>query len=384
MSKSNPTEAWLSGWQSMQEQFAQAWKDTAGAGQGAAPLAEGFAQWARLAGAGGAGSEALDRMVGGARQMVQMMQAALQQATSPGGPSGADWTAAISSALGGIGPSDNPMLDALRQAAGEGARGFEQMFAEFGAAAAPLRRDFQAMLQMPAFGYQRESQERQQQFTLALDDYREQVGHYNRLMMDASRRALEKLERKLAEHSEPGRQLKSWRALYDTWIDAAEEGYAEVALSPEFRQAYGALVNAQMRVRRHVQQQVERSAGQLGMPTRGELDAVHRKLGELARRVVELEHANGLADIAPVAVPTASPTAAPAPRKPAKAAKAARSKRRAKPAAAVPRARAAAAAPPPKKAGKPAPRGGATAASSFAERLAAVRKTARKPGKGGR
>jgi polyhydroxyalkanoate synthesis regulator phasin len=275
------------------------------------------------------------------------------------------------------------MLDALRQAAGEGARGFEQMFAEFGAAAAPLRRDFQAMLQMPAFGYQRESQERQQQFTLALDDYREQVDRYNRLMMDASRRALEKLERKLAEHSEPGRQLKSWRELYDTWIDAAEEGYAEVALSQEFRHAYGALVNAQMRVRRHVQQQIERSAGQLGMPTRGEIDAVHRKLGELARRVVELEHANGLVDIAPVAVQTA----APAPRKPVKAAKAAkavRSKRRAKPVATAPRGRAAAAAPPPKKAGKPAPRGGAAAASSFAERLAAVRKTARKPRKGGR
>lgn len=383
MSKSNPTEAWLSGWQSMQEQFAQAWKDTAGAGQGAAPLAEGFAQWARLAGAGETGNDALDRMVGGARQMVQMMQAALQQATGAGGPSGADWTAAISSALGGIGPSDNPMLDALRQAAGEGARGFEQMFTEFGAAAAPLRKDLQSMLQVPAFGYLRESQERQQQFTLALDDYREQVGHYNRLMMDASRRALEKLERKLAEHSEPGRQLKSWRALYDTWIDAAEEGYAEVALSPEFRQAYGALVNAQMRVRRHVQQQVERSAGQLGMPTRGELDAVHRKLGELARRVVELEHANGLAGIAPQAVHTAAP-AARKPAKPAKPAKAGRSKRPAKPVAAVPRARAAAAAPPPKKAGKPSSRGGATAASSFAERLAAVRKTARKPGKGGR
>jgi class III poly(R)-hydroxyalkanoic acid synthase PhaE subunit len=383
MSKSKPTEAWLSGWQSMQEQFAEAWKDTAGAGQGAAPLAEGFAQWARLAGAGGAGNEALDRMVGGARQMVQMMQAALQQGVGDGGPSGADWTAAIASALGGIAPSDNPMLDALRQAAGEGARGFEQMFAEFGAAAAPLRRDFQAMLQMPAFGYQRESQERQQQFTLALDDYREQVERYNRLMMDASRRALEKLERKLAEHSEPGRQLKSWRELYDTWIDAAEEGYAEVALSPEFRHAYGALVNAQMRVRRHVQQQVERSAGQLGMPTRGELDAVHRKLGELVRRVVELEHAKGLAGIAPVAVPTAAPP----PRKPAKAAKAAkaaRSKRRAKPVATAPRARAAAAAPPPKKAGKPAARGGATVASSFAERLAAVRKSARKPRKGGR
>jgi class III poly(R)-hydroxyalkanoic acid synthase PhaE subunit len=271
------------------------------------------------------------------------------------------------------------MLDALRQAAGDGARGFEQMFAEFGAAAAPLRRDFQSLMQTPAFGYQRESQERQQQFALALDESREQLDRYNQLMMEASRRALEKLERKLAEHSEPGRQLKSWRALYDTWIDAAEEGYAEVALSAEFRAAYGALVNAQMRVRRHVQQEVERSGAQLGMPTRSELDAVHRKIGELTRRIAELEHAKGLAEIDPVPA-AATPRAARSPR----AATARPAARAAKKPAPAPRARAAAAAAVPKKTRKPAPRASAAGDASFAGRLAALRKTARKPGKKGR
>jgi class III poly(R)-hydroxyalkanoic acid synthase PhaE subunit len=379
MSKSNPTETWMSGWRSLQERFAESWKDSAGAGQGAAPLMEGFAQWAKLADAGDGGGDALGRMVGGAAQMVQMMQAALQRTADGANPSGPDWAAAISSALGGLGTASNPMLDALREAAGDGARGFEQMFAEFSAVAAPLRRDFQSLMQLPAFGYQRESQERQQQFTLALDDYREQVDRYNRLMMDASRRALEKLERKLAEHSEPDRQLKSWRALYDTWIDAAEEAYAEVALSPDFRAAYGALVNAQMRVRRHVQQEVERSGAQLGMPTRGELDAVHRKIGELTRRIAELEHAQGLAGIDPVPAPVA-PLAARAPRQ-SSARPAARGAKKSKPARRV---RAAAAAAAPKKSRKPVSGASAAGDESFAGRLAALRKTARKPGKKGR
>lgn len=391
MSNPNPADAWLAGWQSMQQQFAKAWQDAAG---GAAPVAEGFEAWAKLAGGGDSGNEALDRMVAGTRQMAQMMQGALSAAAGKAAPSGSDWASAISAAIGGLGPQDNPMLDALRQAAGEGARGFEHLFADVAAAAAPLRQDFQSLMHLPAFGYAREAQERQQRFALALDEYRAQFDHYNRLMADASRRALEKVEAKLAAHSEPGRQLKSFRALYDLWIDAAEEGYAEVALSSEFRQAYGALVNAQMAVRRHVQQEVERSAAALGMPTRTELDAVHRKLAELKRRLAEIEHAAALAQVEPSAGAAESSGAPPptavrarAKPKPAKAPRAARvaeAPKRAKAAAsraASPRLRAVEGA----SAAKPLPAGGAKApAGSFAERLAAARRTTRKPGKGGR
>jgi class III poly(R)-hydroxyalkanoic acid synthase PhaE subunit len=392
MPTSNLNDAWLAGWQALQGQFAKAWKDAASAAAPQAPVQEGFEMWARLAGGGDSGNEALDRMVAGARQMVQMMQGALSAAAGKAAPTGSDWASAISSALGGLGPQDNPMLDAMRQAAGEGARGFEHLFADFAAAAAPLRQDFQALMHLPAFGYARESQERQQRFALALDEYRAQFDHYNRLMADASRRALEKVEAKLAAHSEPGRQLKSFRALYDLWIDAAEEGYAEVALSSEFRHAYGALVNAQMAVRRHVQQEVERSAAALGMPTRTEIDAVHRKLAEMKRRLAELEHAGALAKVdaaapADVAQPEAPGRRAATRSKPAKPSPASKAPRAGK---APKRTKGAAsrAAPPRLRAvegaAKQEPARGAKAPSgSFAERLAAARRGTRKPGKGG-
>lgn len=401
MPKPNPPESWLAGWQALQEQFARAWKDAAGAPGATPPMQEGFEQWARMAGGGASGNEAVDRMVAGARQMVQMMQAGLSAASGKAAPSGVDWASAISSALGGLGPQDNPMRDALREAMGQGARGFEQLFGDFAAAAAPLRQDFQALMHLPAFGYARESQERQQRFALALDDYRARMDEYNRLMVDASRRALEKVEAKLSAHSEPGRQLKSFRALYDLWIDAAEEGYAEVALSPEFRAAYGALVNAQMAVRRHVQQEVERGSAALGMPGRAEVDALHRKVADLQRRLAELEHGAHRAtptttpDAPPPPAPpkaakprraAAKPPRAPAPRNeaPAKVAPAAAS--RARPprlrvvgGTAAPPAKPARPAPAPKRARKDAP-----ASGSFAERLAALRRSARKPRKGGR
>jgi hypothetical protein len=71
--------------------------------------------------------------------------------------------------------------------------------------------------------------------------------------------------------------------LFDLWIDAAEEAYAEIALSPEFRAAYGARVNAQMRLRQAVQGEIERTSALFGMPTRSDLDSAFRKIADLER-----------------------------------------------------------------------------------------------------
>jgi class III poly(R)-hydroxyalkanoic acid synthase PhaE subunit len=102
-------------------------------------------------------------------------------------------------------------------------------------------------------------------------------------MMKALQRAYGVFQGKLAEREEPGRQLTSARALFDLWIDAAEEAYGQVALSPEFREVYGAYVNAQMRLRNGMQREVEQACAAMGMPTRTEVDAAHRKIAELER-----------------------------------------------------------------------------------------------------
>ncbi|MGH8122753.1 MAG: poly(R)-hydroxyalkanoic acid synthase subunit PhaE, partial [Rudaea sp.] len=100
-----------------------------------------------------------------------------------------------------------------------------------------------------------------------------------------SQRGFELFDGKLAERSEPGRAIDSLRALYDLWVDAAEEAYAEVALSDEFAKVYGELANAQMRARAQIQAEVERVSTDLGMPTRSELNSVHKRLHDLRREL---------------------------------------------------------------------------------------------------
>lgn len=326
------------------------------------PWQAAFDTWSRMAGVGrrDAAADMVDHFSAQARQWLGMMQqVAGQFAGRDASP--ADIASAWKQAMGGQG--GNPFAALFEGMAGRGQAGFDQWHAQ----AAPilnamlggmlmggLRQEGLGLLRMPAFGMNREHQERLQALAAAQIELQEKNDAYNQRMLAIGQDAFVRFERKLAERSEPGRQLKSARALFDLWIDAAEEAYAEVALSHEFRRLYGELVNAQMKVRAGIQREVELFCDLFGMPGRTEVDAAHRRIAELERQVRRLRAAapqatpaarkpavqkpvavptvpQAAAAAKPVAKPAAPPKASPAPAsKPAtkaKAAKAAAGKR---------------------------------------------------------
>ena len=184
-----------------------------------------------------------------------------------------------------------------------------------------LQQDLGPWLQSPAFGPGREHQARWQALLRAQQEYQGHARDY----VDQIKRALDEaftlFEQRLAEHEQPGNQLTSARAMFDLWIEAAEEAYAKVAMSEPFQQVYAALGNAQMRLRGAAQQEVERISEAFGLPTRTEMDAAHRRITELERLVRRMAAAT-------------RPSPSPAAEKPArKAAKKAAPKPRARKAA---------------------------------------------------
>ena len=149
-------------------------------------------------------------------------------------------------------------------------------------------------------GLMREHQERWQAFAKAQIDLQAVMERYNTLMQKVQREGMARFEAKLRAHSEPGKQLASARALFDLWIDASEEAFAQIALGPEYRHVYGELVNAQMRLRQCGMAIVEEQLKALGLPSRTELDSNHKRTHELSRevralkqRIAELELAAG-------------------------------------------------------------------------------------------
>jgi hypothetical protein len=308
MAKSQDSTRAFNDWQAMSQRYWDAWNDaTRKAFEGAAasasgnaantPWQQGLEQWSKLFAQQPSQNEVVERMLAGAKSYFALMQSLAAKGAGEAGKLDAQaWADTLRESFNFPGADaalfDNPLARALREIAGQGAKGFEQMME----AIAPFTQELRGMLGMPAFGYLREHQEHYQKLAQAMLDYQEQTNRYNALIARASRRGFEVFEDKLAERAEPGRQVDSVRALYDLWVDAAEEAYAEVALSPEFREVYGALVNAQMRVRKHVQQEVERVATDLGMPTRTEIDSIGKRLHETRRDLKRREETN--ADLA--------------------------------------------------------------------------------------
>lgn len=167
----------------------------------------------------------------------------------------------------------------------------------------------------PAFGPAREHQARWQALLKLQQQYQQHAGSY----VDAIRAVLEdafkRFEDKLSEHEAPGSQLTSARAMFDLWIDAAEEAYAKMALSDDFQRIYAELANAQVRLRAASQSELERACERMGLPTRSEVDTAHRRIAELERQLRRLQESVAEKPSAAKAAPAARSA-----RKPAKAA----------------------------------------------------------------
>jgi hypothetical protein len=149
------------------------------------------------------------------------------------------------------------------------------------------------LLDTPAFGHSREQQAQQQALLRALLDHQQASARYQELLARAQAQGAERMQRKLAE---PGFQVDSLKAMYDLWVDAVEEAYAEIALSDEFREAYAAQGNTQMRVRQLQQRQVEQWCREVGLPTRSEVATLGQRLQELRRELRSMQAAGPGAD----------------------------------------------------------------------------------------
>ena len=295
MNGTKSPQDWMNDWQQLQSQYWNAWSDaTRGTVQPPAastPWQEGLEQWSKMFGGASKQNDIAERLMSSAKNYVAVMQSMLSAATGkmPTGFAVPNWSDALRNGFNMPGMDaafrNNPFAKIFGEMRGPNVQGFGNLSENFAPFLNQMKQEGLSWLHAPAFGFAREHQEQYQKMAAAFIELQEAIGKYNAIMLKSSQRSFEIFESKLGEHDEPGRQIDSMRALYDLWIDAAEEAYAEIALSDEFRKVYGDVVNSQMRVRQHIQQQVEKMGSDFGMPTRTELNSVHKRLHELRREV---------------------------------------------------------------------------------------------------
>jgi len=226
------------------------------------------------------GNDTLERTLAGLKGYFDWMQTAAAGGAAQQ-PTG-DWRQQLQQMFGG---ASQPFAQAFGGIDSAGAEGFVRQwqswlqtvrhsgFGDLPGAHGPA----------PAFGLNREQQMQQQAMATALLESMQATTRYQELIQRTNAQGMQRLQEKLAQHAEPGRQIDSLKGLYDLWVDASEEAYAEIALSDEFREVYGEMVNTQMRVRQLQQRQTEQLCQQMGVPTRSEVSSLGERLQALRR-----------------------------------------------------------------------------------------------------
>ncbi|BFI96390.1 MAG: hypothetical protein RSP_19000 [Rhodanobacter sp.] len=225
------------------------------------------------------GNEAFERTMAGLKGCFDWMQGvAAAGASQPG----ADWQTVLRAWAGS---GNQPFTQAFSGIDNAAAQGFVQQWQAWLHSVQPRGFAPSAAVDgvVPGFGLNREQLMQQQELAAAIQAALEANARYQALIQSANAQGLERLQAGLAQRDASSPPIESLKALYDLWVDAAEDAYAEIALSDEFRAAYGEMVNSQMRVRQLQQKQTSQLCRELGMPTREEVASLGERLQQLRR-----------------------------------------------------------------------------------------------------
>jgi len=187
------------------------------------------------------------------QQFAQLWAAGSLGTPSPGGFSGWNWPGA------GMFGAGAPAMGAF---AGMG--GFPGMGAS-----------------IPALGPAREQQESWQRLVqLGMRCGQAQM-QLNAQWNDIIGKALRELAERLAPRLKSGATPTSIKEVYDLWVDSAENVYAQSARAGAFVQAQAELTNATSQLRTAQRELLEEWAREYDLPTRSELNSIHKQLRDL-------------------------------------------------------------------------------------------------------
>lgn len=83
--------------------------------------------------------------------------------------------------------------------------------------------------------------------------------------------------------------VEGYRELYNLWVECGEKVFAQVAHSESYCKLQAQLGNAAIRLRASQQAMLERALKHFDLPTRSELNTVHKQMRDLRERVATLE-----------------------------------------------------------------------------------------------
>jgi class III poly(R)-hydroxyalkanoic acid synthase PhaE subunit len=131
---------------------------------------------------------------------------------------------------------------------------------------------------LPGLGITREHQEIAQRMLDLSVQFHRRYAEFVQQSADIGQRALQSIQKRTAGDAN---LASSPKALYDAWIDSAEEAYAQAAHGESFAKLLAELCNVLSAFKVERGKLLEAYARQLDLPTRAEVDSLHRQVRDL-------------------------------------------------------------------------------------------------------
>lgn len=148
---------------------------------------------------------------------------------------------------------------------------------------------FKRILHAPALGYNREQQEKVQQWLLLAGEYQKAMQEYANLLSETNGKAVDLCTQRIVDLEQKGEGPETLRGVYDVWVDCGESAYGELAVDDRYLVAQGNLTNALMRLKGHENEMQQEWLEMMNIPGRRELDTVVCRLHSVRREVRDLK-----------------------------------------------------------------------------------------------
>jgi class III poly(R)-hydroxyalkanoic acid synthase PhaE subunit len=313
MSESNP---WAAQWFNAQQQFVDAWSDMAKSGvpgnNSQSDLwAQSFDLWRKASGAQVQPDfqQALDKCMDMGKQYFAMAEQVSKNINAGTTPAEAinQWMEQLKSSLqqfGSMPGFDGSAVNDFMKQWFNPTSSWQQMASTL----APMSRGAWQMpgmttpsfnlgemvdplgtlLEAPGVGYFREPQEKQQKGLQLALEYQQANHAFNQAFL---RVAIESIQGYQARLLKLGTEAapKSLRGLYDLWVEVSEEHYAEFAMSEEYQELYGDMVNRLMIMKKHYSEIADDMLRAMNLPNTREVDTMQERLQQLRRENIVLK-----------------------------------------------------------------------------------------------
>lgn len=147
-----------------------------------------------------------------------------------------------------------------------------------------MQKQMEKMLNMPGVGYTREWQGRMQTLASLGMEHQKAFQEYNKSFSKVGVAAVNSFQSRIVALSGSGEGITSVRQIYDLWIDCAEDAYADLITTDEYAEINARMVNTMMAWKQQGRSMMDDVMGMLNLPTRRELESVHKRLRDLKRQ----------------------------------------------------------------------------------------------------